>query len=56
MRTDPWEHLKRLLSIGLLQLGLGTPCHGSLIMKYDSVRIDRATRVRDVLNELSAGP
>ena len=56
MRSDPWEHLKRLFPIGLLQLGLGTPCHGNLTTKSGSVRIDRTTSCGDVLNELSAGP
>ena len=28
--TDPRKHLERLLSIGLLQLRLGVPCHASL--------------------------
>jgi hypothetical protein len=30
MCTDPWKHFEGLLSIGLLQLSLGTPCHASL--------------------------
>jgi TRAP-type uncharacterized transport system fused permease subunit len=30
MRTNPWKHFERLLSIGLLQLSLGAPCHASL--------------------------
>jgi hypothetical protein len=30
MRTNPWKHFERLLSIGLLQLSLGASCHASL--------------------------
>jgi hypothetical protein len=30
VRADPRKHFERLLSIGLLQLSLGAPCHASL--------------------------
>lgn len=38
VRTDPWKHLERVLSIGLLQLKLGASCHVSLGKKGDSLR------------------
>src|SRR5512144_629595 len=56
VRTDPWKHFERLLSIGLLQLSLGLPCHGSLGVKSDSVLTDATTSLRGLLNELCAGP
>jgi hypothetical protein len=37
VRTDPGEHLERLLPIGLLQLSLGTSCHASLVEEGDLV-------------------
>jgi hypothetical protein len=41
--TDPRKHLERLLSISLLQLCLGEPCHASLgkegvVLLRDSTR------------------
>ena len=30
MRANPWKHFEGLLSVGLLQLSLGAPCHVSL--------------------------
>ena len=56
MRTDPWKHFERLLSIGLLQLSLGVPCHGSLGLKSDPVLIDTTTSLGGLLDELYAGP
>ncbi len=56
VRADPWKHLERLLSIGLLQLCLGAPRHGGLGMKIDSVRVVTATSLRGLLDELCAGP
>jgi len=56
VRADPWKHLERLLSIGLLQLCLGAPRHGGLGMKIDSVRVVTATSFRGLLDELCAGP
>jgi hypothetical protein len=38
--TDPWKHFERLFPIGLLQLGLGSPCHVSLEEKGDLSRSD----------------
>ena len=56
VRADPWKHLERVLSIGLLQLSLGAPCHESLGMKSDSVLADTTTSLRGLLDELCAGP
>ena len=40
VRTDPRKHFERLLSIGLLQLSLGAPCHASLGEDGDSLLSD----------------
>ena len=40
VRTDPWEHFERVLSIGLLQLKLGASCHTSLGKEGDSILRD----------------
>jgi hypothetical protein len=39
VRTDPRKHLERVLSIGLLQLSLGAPCHASLGEDGDSMGV-----------------
>jgi hypothetical protein len=39
VRTDPRKHLERLLSVGLLQLSLGAPCHASLGEDGDSMEV-----------------
>ena len=43
VRTDPWKHLERLLSIGLLQLNLGALCHARLREDGDSLLRDYTT-------------
>jgi len=40
VRTDPWKHFERLLSIDLLQLSLGASCHASLEKEGDSLLRD----------------
>ena len=42
--TDPRKYFERLLSIGLLQLSLGSPCHESLEEDDDSVWRDYTFR------------
>jgi hypothetical protein len=43
VRTDPRKHFERVLSIGLLQLSLGAPCHASLGEDGDSLLSDSTT-------------
>jgi hypothetical protein len=43
VRTDPRKHFERVLSIGLLQLSLGAPCHASLQEDGDSLLSDSST-------------
>ena len=43
VRTDPRKHFERLLSIGLLQLSLGAPCHASLGEDGDLLLKDSTT-------------
>ena len=46
MRTNPRKHFERLLSIGLLQLSLGAPCHVSLGEDGYSLQRNSATSLR----------
>ncbi len=46
VRTDPRKYLERLLSVGLLQLKLGAPCHASLRKESDSLRRGSTTGLR----------
>jgi hypothetical protein len=39
VRTDPRKHLERVLSVTLLQLSLGAPCHASLGEDGDSMGV-----------------
>ena len=46
VRTDPRKYLERLLSVGLLQLKLGAPCHASLGTDGDSLLRDSTINLR----------
>jgi hypothetical protein len=47
--TDPRKHFERLLSIGLLQLSLGAPCHASLGEDGDLLLKDSTTSLSRML-------
>jgi TRAP-type uncharacterized transport system fused permease subunit len=47
--TDPRKHFERVLSIGLLQLSLGAPCHASLQEDGDSLLSDSTTSLSRML-------
>ena len=49
MRTNPWKHFERLLSIGLLSLSLGVPCHVNLGVEGDLLLINPKTSLCRIL-------
>ena len=55
VRTDPRKHFERLLSIGLLQLSLGAPCHASLGEDGDVLVRDSTASLSRMLKKSASG-